>query len=242
MGGVLTAAQIVTQACQIAKCPGFVSQAGQRLNGILSDLCQDYDFDIAKGFYQFNFNPSLVSQIDSNVIAGGGPYNFPADYLRMKKDDFFYLISGFPYPMIAIDLVQFDLTPQMAGLQTYPQWVATDMSQSPPVAYVWPPPSGAFPCTLRYYRQMPQIATPETSATIPWLPNAEYLITKLAAAMMQLASDDRADAFDRKANEILDRYLKMKDDSSNRVESVQMDRRRFGPTYPSVLPTKNIPW
>jgi hypothetical protein len=65
---------------------------------------------------------------------------------------------------------------QQAGNQSYPYLFATDMSPLDadaagrrdarvPQAYVWPPPSGAYPVTLRYFCQMPDIDTPETSAT-----------------------------------------------------------------------------
>ena len=73
----LTAAQIVARACEIAKVPGYTQQAGQYLNMVLSDLCQDYDFQVARRTYYFNMNPGLVAQVGSSVF-GSGPYNLPA--------------------------------------------------------------------------------------------------------------------------------------------------------------------
>ncbi len=237
----LTSAQIVKLACQIAKTSGMTSQAGEFLNSILSDLCQTYDLDVAKAVYQFNFQPGL----GGGVV--GGPYPLPAAYLRAKFQDFFYTISGYPYFLVAIDLAEFDQTPQAAGLQSFPNMYATDMSQSPPQLWVYPAPSGAYAATLRYYQQMPDIATPETSSTVPWFPNQDYLITKLAGQMMKIAGDDRAEAYlgtnpsKTGAQDILDRYLMLKDDSSNRADTVKLDPRRFG-NGNRVLPTKSQPF
>ena len=57
----LTSAQIVTLACENARCPGFTSQAGQLLKSILSDLCQTYDFAAARKSYAFTFTPSQIN-------------------------------------------------------------------------------------------------------------------------------------------------------------------------------------
>ena len=54
----LTAAQIVTLACQIAKTQGMTAQAGQKLNAILQELCQTYDLSAARLTTTFNFTGS----------------------------------------------------------------------------------------------------------------------------------------------------------------------------------------
>lgn len=236
----LSAATICGLARQKAKTPGMATQSGQFLNAILSDLCQTYDLDVAKGLSQFNFQPGL----GGGVV--GGPYPLPADYLRSIFMDVFYSISGYPYFMKAIDLAEFDQTPQAPGLQSFPNFYATDMSQTPPVMWVYPAPSGAYPVTIRYFRQMPDIATPETSNVVPWFPNQDYLITKLAGMLMGISDDSRADSFLGRnaaktgAQDILDRYLMLKDDFINRSDSVKMDQRRFG-SGNRVLPTKAQP-
>ena len=56
----LTAAQICTKAASIARVPGFTSQAGDYLNVVLSELCQNYDFDVAKQTYSFTFNTIAI--------------------------------------------------------------------------------------------------------------------------------------------------------------------------------------
>ena len=244
----LNASQIVTLACQIAKVKGMTSQAGQFLNSILSDLCQTYDFDVAKGTYTFNFDPGLITTaVYPNIQPGGGPYPLPADFLRMvdEKDAMWFLL-GVPYSMISCDLSEYDNYVQQAGVQSYPYIFATDMSQSPPNLVVWPPASGAYPCMIRYRKQMPDIAAPETSTTVPWFPNTKYLITELASQLMMISDDDRAAAFAGDGPDgsqgILKKYLQMKDDKSGRAQTVKLDRRYFRSAFGRLKNTKVVGW
>lgn len=244
---MLTSQQIVALACQTARVPGYVTQGGQLLNAILSELCQDYDFDVARTVTFFNFDPSLIVVIPgSNSIFGSGPYPLPADYLRADPEDIFYTINGVPYVLINLTLAEFDRQVQQAGIQNFPYWYATDMSTSPPGLYVYPPPSGQFPVTARYRRQMPDIVTPELSNTVPWFPNQNYLLTRLAGELMKSADDERKDDFlgdgPAGAQGILSRYLKLKDDKSARSQSVSLDRRRFGRGFANLPNTKTIGW
>ena len=93
---------------------------------------------------------------------------------------------------------------------------------------------------------MADIASPETSATVPWFPNQAYLKTRLAGELMQIADDDRASAFlgesDTGAQGLLKRYLNLKDDRTNRAETVKLDRRTFGPAFNKLPNTKTIGW
>lgn len=235
----LQAQQIVTLATQIAKCPGFVSQAGQFLNMILSDLCETYDFALARGVASFTFNGPQGSQ--------SGPYALPADWLRANKDDVFYVIQQVPYVMINITLAEYDALVQQPGLNAYPANYAVDNSPQAtaggaPNMYVWPPPAGSYPVTARYQRQMPDIVTPETSTAIPWFPNQKYLNKQLAAELMGLVNDDREETWRTDAKDILDHYLKLKDDSTDRVETVTLDRRLFGPRFRNLPSTKQVGW
>jgi hypothetical protein len=237
----LTSAQIVTLACQTARVPGYTAQAGQLLNSILSDLCQTYDFDVAKKTFNFNFLTSqVVNPAYPNIQAGGGPYPLPDDFLRCKKDDVMWFLQKVPYPMIPVDLSEYDWYVQQAGNQAYPYIFATDMSQSPPVAVVWPGASGAYPCMVRYCAQMPDIDTPETSATAPWFPNTRYLVKQLSSILMDLNDDDRAAGFYAQAEEVLRSYLQMKDDNANRSKRVTLDRRRFSRNFSSLPNTKTV--
>lgn len=244
----MTAAQLVTIALQISKASGYTSQAGELLNAILSDLAQTYDFDLAKGTFVFNFNPSLVtSAVYPNVTLGGGPYPLPADFLRMvdEKDAMWFLL-GVPYPMIPCDLSEYDMLVQQAGNQSYPYIFATDMSQSPPNLLVWPPPSGSYQVMIRYRKQMPDITTPETSTTVPWFPNSVYLYTRLAGELCKIVDDERWEKMlgdgPQGAEGILRKYLQLSDDKSNRAQTVRLDRRRFGRNFNRLPNTKTIGW
>lgn len=244
----LTAAQIVALACQTAKCPGYTAQAGQLLNSILSDLCQTYDFAVARRTYYFNFNPGLVAPV-GNSIYGSGPYPLPADYLRAEEGEVFWTLQGVVYDMIPVDLSEFDHMVQQSGIQSYPYIFATDTSlndNATPVAYVYAPPSGAYPVTVRYKAQMPDIVTPETSATAPWFQNQAYLQTRLAGELMRITGDDRMQDFlgngPEGAQGILNRFLKLKDDNSNRAKQIKLDRRYFGRPYNSLPNTKSVGW
>src|SRR6516165_2039005 len=100
----LQAQQICALATQIAKCPGYVVQAGQFLNTALQDFCQNYDLDAALGTFMFSFIPASTAVSTSLLSPAAGPYLLPDDYLRTQskdgKDEFFYTINGVPYPLI----------------------------------------------------------------------------------------------------------------------------------------------
>jgi hypothetical protein len=242
----LTAAQIVTLACQEAKCPGFTLQGGQFLNAALQDLCQNYDLDAALGTFLFTFN--------SMTGNGSGPYTLPADYLRTQvkdgKDEFFYTINGVPYPLIQVTKAEYDWLVQTPGFSSYPYNYATDLSQTPAQLFVWPPASGSYQCTLRYYKLMPDIATPETSAAIPWFLNTQILIRSVAGRLMGITGDDRQekylgndpDRYPLGAGTLLSAYLKNVEDREGAVHTVGKDRRRWGRPFDQLKNTKNIGW
>lgn len=241
---VLTAARICYIARETAKCPGYATVSGELLNTILEELAQDYDFDVIKGLYNFSFN--------SVTGLGSGPYTLPADWYRGIDESIFYLIDGVPYPMVNISLTEYDNLVQQSGLASYPSAYATDMSQSPPVMYVWPPASGGYAVTARYFKQPVSIVTPETSTDIPWFPSTQYLLRRLAGELMAVTNDDRMSTFLGSEDEALDtkgsaasilrRYLKMKDDMGGKVHQVQLDRRHFGRGFSRLPNTKTIGW
>jgi hypothetical protein len=213
----MTNAQIIAHACRIAKCPGYSVLAGQLYNTILNDLCQTYDFEIARKLFTFNLSPAL----------GSGPYPLPADWLRGKDRSIFYVISGTPYNMINISIEEFDQQSQTAGLSGYPEAYTTDMSQTPPAMYVWQPAGGSYPMTCRYYAMMPDIVSPEASNAVPWFQNTQYLIEKLAAALMGVTADQRHPQYLMMAANTLREFLTMKDDTEGRAKQVTLDRRAF---------------
>lgn len=238
----LTAAQIVALACQVAKCPGFTSQAGQLLNNILDDLCRNYDFDLAKTVANFTFSTS--------INGGAGPFPLPDDFLRADINDVFYTIQGVPYVMVAIDNNEYDALVQTSGFNSYPTFYTTIMTEQPFGMKVWPPASGAYPVTMRYRRLMPPITTPETSTAVPWFPMQTYLRQRLTGELCQLTDDDRwemflsdnEDAHPNGAGVVLRKYLKMKDDQANRPKTVTRDRRRFGNNFSQLPNTKQVGW
>jgi hypothetical protein len=243
----LQAQQIISLALQIAKAPGYTAQAGQLLNAILSGLCQDYDLVLTRKTFNFNFNTGASG---NGYSIGSGPNPMPADYLRAPKGGHFYNIQGTIYTMINDTQQDFDMYVQSPGQNSYPERFYVDMSVSPPNLFVWFPASGAYPATVRYFSQMPDIATPETSATVPWFPNTTYLVRRLAGEIMLLTDDDRAsaflsgdtDAFPMGAESILKKYLIMQDDPEGRVKTVELDRRRFRPSVLGLKNTKVVGW
>ena len=257
-----TSQSICQRAANIAKFKGGLSVAGQYLNIVLTDLCETYDFELCRATYSATFIPSLSStSVFPNNTPGSGPYPLPSDYLRCNRDDVQWLLQGTPYQMIVVDMSEYDQQVQQAGLQSYPILFATDvsLSQATPVAVVWPPPAGAYPWFLRYFRSMsdigsgtvqgawnPGVTAPELSQTIPWFTNQTYLVTRLAGELMKETSDSRWEAFlgedDMGAQGILDRYLKMKDDSDTRAHRVTLDRRRFGTNRNALPNTKLFGW
>jgi hypothetical protein len=251
---MLTAAQIISLCTQEARVPGFTAQALQKLNAILSDLAQTYDFDLTKQTFQFNFN---AQQINSN---GQGYQNLPANYLRGIRNESFYIISGVPYPMIPCDLEEFDMLVQQAGLANFPVYYATDMSlmgvlnsasgtggAAVPVALFWQLPSGAYPVTIRYFSQPADITD---TTKVPWFPNQTYLIRRLSGELMSFSDDERQSKFlgdsedstPEGAGVMLRKYLKLADDKSTRAKQVQLDRRRFGTSFDRLRNTKTIGW
>lgn len=250
MAGGLTAAQLVSLACLDARGPGYTAQAGQFLNMIQGDLCRTYDLEVAAKTVYGNFDPGLMALV-GNSIYGSGPYPLPADFLRMKDEkSAFWTLLGVPYILIPCDLGEFDMLVQQSGIQSYPYVIATDMSlgdetaegDSTPVFYVYSPPSGAYPYTIRYYSQMPDIATPESSNAIPWFPHQGYLRKKLAACVMGETGDDREALWHEQADAMLAAYLKLKDNRSNRATTVSLDRRRFGNQFSLLRNTKTVGW
>jgi hypothetical protein len=242
----LTAAQIVNLATQAAKVPLWTSQAGQLLNSILQDLSMDYDLDAARG--------TIALLLTSGTK---GPYALPTDYLRMRqregKLEFYYVINGVPYFPIQETFAELNARVFTAGIQGFPQFFATDMSVyvpfvTGPNVYFWPPPNGAYTMIGGYQRQMPDIATPESSTSQPWFPNNNYLLTRLSGELMKLSDDERWESFlsDNQemhpggAGSILRKYLMMKNDEEGMVKTVTLDRRRFNNSYDRLKNTKQV--
>ncbi len=131
---MLTAGTIIAEALNRAKVPLYTGQALDELNSILGDLCETTSLALARGVFNFNFNPGLTTMF------GSGPYPLPLDYLRTSDSSgatgtsksAWYLYptpawpQGQPIYMAPIDLAEFDLYPQFPS-QSLPSVWATDM-------------------------------------------------------------------------------------------------------------------
>lgn len=238
----LTAAQIIDLATQIAKVPGFTSQALSFLNAVLQELAQDYDFDVIRKNFNFNFSTTASG---NGYAPGSGPNPMPADFLRLQRSGAFYKIFDVPYKLIGVQQEEFDSFVQQAGLASFPYLAYVDMSQSPAGLFVWPPASGNFPATVRYNPVMPDITD---TSQVPWFPNSTYLYTRVAGELMKIANDDRWQSFlsskedSGGAGDLLRKYLTMKDDPATAPKTVQLDRRMFKPSIANVRNTKQIGW
>lgn len=244
----LSAQQICTLALQYTATPGYTAQAGMLLNAILSDLAQTYDFEQNAKTFSFTFDTSTVYQQN---VAGAGPNILPADYLRAKNRENIYYIQGVRYVLIIVEQWEFDQLVQTSGWNSYPSIGYADLALSAPFLgqkglMVWPPASGSYPVQIRYYSQPVDITTPQASATVPWFPNQNYLITRLAGELMKISDDERYKEFlgdgDQGALGILRKFLELKDDPEGKVKRVDLDRRFFGPSFRNLKDTKQVGW
>lgn len=245
----LTAAQIIDLSTQMAKVPGFTSQALSFLNAVLQELAQDYDFNVIRKTYTFNFT---TSGSGNGYAPGSGPNTMPSDFLRLHRRGSFYFVVQVPYTLVGVTQEEFDTFVQQPGLQSYPYLAYVDVTKvagQQPGLYVWPPASGAYPATIRYNPQMPDITD---TTTTPWFPNSAYLYTRVAGELMKITNDDRWQAFlgdpdpekdtQGSACSLLRSYLKMKDDPETAAKTVSLDPRLFKPNIASVRNTKQIGW
>jgi hypothetical protein len=225
----LTASQIVTYALQIAKCPGFTSQGGQSLNLVLQDLVLHRDLKINR------VTSSILVQTNNN-----GPFNLESDYLRTY--DLFFQQNNLPYFLHPISMEEYDQEFKDPSIANYPYEFATDLSPQAVgglgLLYIYPQSSGQITLTHRYMLQRADIATPETSALIPWFPDTDYLIHATAYRMMRITDDDRHDKWVKEANDMLRIHMIQGDgDEQAVVKSVRLDPRRFHSNR-SLKPTK----
>jgi len=206
---MLTAAQLVTVACQIAKCPGYTQIAGQRLNEILVDLALDQNLD------------SIRRTITLNVQPNQQAYQLPVNFLRAREC--FYNVNGAVFIVTEYALEDFDALFTGPNNSAYPEIFTVDASTN--ILQFYPLPLVPLSVTFRYMDNTVELPTPDTNNGVPWFPQQAYLIEKLAAKMMQVTDDVRADSFDARADEILRRYLKL--NNGNVLKTVQLDPRRF---------------
>lgn len=206
---MLTAAQIVQTACQIAKCPGMTQVGGQRLNEVLFDLADDQNLDIVR------------RTLTLNVLPNQQAYQLPVAFLRAREC--FYNVEGAVFYLVEYALEDFDQLFTGPNNSAYPEIFTVDQSTN--ILQFYPLPLVPLSVTLRYMDNTVEIANPDTSAAVPWFQSQSYLIKKLAAKMMEITDDARQMAFAAEADEILRRHLRL--NNGNTLKTVRLDPRRF---------------
>jgi hypothetical protein len=228
----LTASQIVAKACKIAKCPGYIVDGGQELNLTLADLVMHR-----------NLKVNLVKASIAVAAFSNGPFNLEATYLRTY--DLSYTVGGETYFLEPCSLREYDQEYKTTTYSNYPYEWATDLS---PVAsggvglmYIYPQSNAPLILQHRYYINQPSITSPESSSTVPWFEDTDYLVMATAARLMRITDDDRRIAFVQECEAMLKRHLMTEGDEQQVVKSVILDPRRFK-IKSNLRPTKENPW
>jgi len=156
-----------------------------------------------------------------------------------------YYINDQPYFLKPTSRTQFDSEPNKSTTSNYPYEWATDLS---PVAsggvgllYIYPQSNQNLTINHRYMVQRPDITTPETSSTVPWFTDQDYLIQATAMRMMRITDDSRYDRFVAECERMLEVHLVTEGDEQQVVKEVQLDPRRFR-VGASLKPTKTEPY
>lgn len=215
---MLTAAQIIEYALQIAKAPGYTVQAADFLNGRLSSMARRFDFDVLKTFTTIN------------VQAGVQQYLLPTDYVRGL--DLRYYIGGLPQAPRQLPLDEFNQINAGSLTMAYPSQWATDPSTADgqaPILYLYPMPNTPFPATLRYACQPPDIANAATSAQVPWFPDSMLLVNLLAADLCMITDDERAQTLGASANDQFLAFMKMQGDGEGYAKTVKLGQAFTNP-------------
>lgn len=239
----LTIAQLISLCAQDANCPAYLTQAGQKLNLVLQELAQSYNFSTNQGWLTGTFFSGIGGVVNTaTVVAGSGPYQLPSDFLRFDFNDFFWQNGGINYFPTPMDIDKFDELVQQQGFATYPSAYTVDMSTTPPGLYVWPAPSAAYPYFGRYHRQVADIANPATNSGTGWFPDQMYIQLRLTAELMLTTGDQRHPQILGLAMEQLNRFMQKEDNRDTRAVTAKLDPRHFGPSWNRLPSTKVIPW
>lgn len=230
---MLTAAQICQRAATDAGSPNYLQQAADKLNAILSELCQLYDFDI--------------NMVKTTIAVSGGinQYNLPQNYLRGRN--LFYNINGQIFTLNEIPLKQWQTLFQGPGNQTYPEWWASDISPlalptpTPPQLFLWPTPAQSITLYVEYMLLQADIANAQTSTQVPWMPFQNYLIKRLTADMMNSTADGRKEQLITECEEFLKKYCKLANDQEGYAVTIPKDARRFRGGGANLANTKSLP-
>jgi hypothetical protein len=228
----LQAQQIVSLACTIAKCPGYIQQGGQFLNMALEDLWLHRDLKINR-----------VTEFITVQANNFGPFTLPLNYLRTY--DLFFQQNNLPYFLNPISTEEYDQEFKDPSIANYPYEFMTILvdettaiaQNSAGTLFIYPQSSGQITLTHRYMVKQPDIVSPETSTIIPWFPDQDYLIKATAARLMDITDDTRRESFLQQLQNMLRVHLIMEGDEQQVVKSVRLDPRRFH-TNRTLKPTK----
>ena len=228
----LTATQITTKARAIAKCPGFLSQSGEYLNLTLKDLVLHRELKMLRK------QGSISVTVGSN-----GPFALPTDYLRTY--DLFYTVNNFPYFLFPLSQEQYDQLFKDPSIANYPYSYTTDLTaqqtQSAGSLFIYPQSTTALTLTHRYMVNMADISTPESSSTVPWFPDQDYLVHATATRLMQDTDDQRYESYKVMGENMLRTHLIMEGDEQKVVKEIRLDPQRFHLNR-NLRPTKISPY
>ena len=173
-----------------------------------------------------------VNLITSTIIIppnSYGPFNLESNYLRTY--DMFYTVSGTPYFLNACSLKEIDNENYQSGLASYPYEWASDLSGVPTVGYgvmyIYPATGTQLSVTHRYYNQQPDISAPESSNTVPWFSDQDYLTVATATRLMRFTDDERYPLYVQECDRLLENHLMTEGDEQQVVKEVILDPRRF---------------
>jgi hypothetical protein len=228
----LQSQQIVSLACQICKCPGFSQLGGTFLNMTLEDLWLHRDLKMNR-----------VTEFIPVQANNFGPFTLPLNYLRTY--DLFFEQNNLPYFLNPISTEEYDQEFKDPSIANYPyEFMTILVDETTAIAqnsagqlFIYPQSSGAITLTHRYMVKQPDIASPETSAVIPWFPDQDYLIHATATRLMKITDDTRYERFIAEGEKMLRIHLIMEGDEQQVVKSVRLDPRRFHSNR-TLKPTK----
>jgi hypothetical protein len=230
---MLTASQVCTDAAMIAKASGMLSIAGRQLNLVLNDLVLHRDMKMNRKQTTISVTPGT-----------NGPFTLPTDYLRVY--DLFYQVNNFPYFLFPLSQEQYDQLFKDPSIASYPYAYTTDLTaqatQAAGSLYIFPQSNTALAMTLRYMINRADITTPETSSTVPWMQDQDYLVHATAARIMKFTDDARWEAYEKAAEDMLRTHLIIGEgDEQKVVREIKLDPQRFHMNR-TVRPTKISPY
>lgn len=188
-----------------------------------------------------------VNRIEETITVtpgSNGPYAMAANYLRTY--DLFYEVNNFPYFLFPLAQKEYDMLFKDPSIANYPYAYTTDLQDQATQAacdmYIYPQSNTALSLTHRYMINRTDITTPESSATVPWFQDQDYLIHATAMRLMKITDDARYERFVKDAEDMLRIHLIIGDgDEQQVVKSIQLDPQRFHLNR-NLRPTKISPY